>query len=143
MPIELKWHSDKPHVLLMEFAGSWHFHDLEHACLTTQDMANGIAEDVYSIVYAIEPLILPPSFRISQLSLITNRPAACRRIKLAHIIAHKPHIHHMFNLYFQIYPRHRDFIKVVDNWEDAMTSIHEDQFRHKNDKSRHATHIGM
>lgn len=137
MPIELKWHTDYPNILLMEFVGSWGFHDLELACLKTHEMANSIEGDVYCIVYATEPFEIPTSFRISQLTLITNRPSTSRCVKLVHVIAHKRHIHYMFNLYFQIYPSHRDFIKVVDDWQEAMTSIRQDQ---EGQKSSHATH---
>ncbi|MAU13823.1 MAG: hypothetical protein CL607_28660 [Anaerolineaceae bacterium] len=141
MPIDVRWHTDDPNVLLMEFAGSWRFHELERACLKTHDMANSIAGNIYCIVYATEPFIIPSSFRISQLTLITNRPAASRCVKRVHIIAHKPHIHHMFNMYFRIYPSHQTFIKIVDNWQEAMNSIHEDQNRHKNGNTRHPANV--
>lgn len=133
MPIDVKWYADKPRILLMEFVGSWGFRELERACLKIHEMAKNIEDDVYSIIYANEPFIMPTAFRISQLTLITSRPSASRCVKLAHIIAHKPHIHYMFNMYFRIYPRHRDFIKVVNSWQEAMSGIYEDQHRHTND----------
>ena len=121
----------------MEFIDSWHFYELERACLKAHEMAHSVEEDVYSVVYATEPHTIPPAFRISQLTLITNRPAAAHCAKLVLIIAHKRHIHHMFNLYFRIYPDHRNFMKVVDNWEEALTVIRQDKNEHKIDFSKY------
>lgn len=128
MSISVTWHDKEPNVILFKLETPWDIAQLEKAINLARKMARAVHGDVYSIVYSDgSEFGLPRSLRPSIMAALMQDQSP-RAFKKSFIVAPK-HVHYFFDMLLKICPDLREFLNLVDTWEEGIASIQKAKLR--------------